>query len=451
MDAAVGEARSLPGPGPRRRLRLGFAAAVAIVLGVLSYFFVPPLQDFAQTVVRVATNKGVLVIEAEDQDLEISIKRAGTDQTVIARVTKGNKEVIELRAGEFTIDANLPGGDCLKTTELTLTRGRTKLLTARLLLTPQVLVSRPVERQVTDYEEFTGRTDAAGAVDIKPRLSGLLQEVAFREGDVVQQGQVLFEIDPRPTQVLLDEARARAKKVEAQLKEKTTRSKEATLVDLSLVNAEIERLKLALAFTKVTAPIGGRIGRLYMTKGNVVIADQTTLSTIVTEDPMYLYFDVPEATALRIKPLLGPKTELFVRLANEKDYSHKAIVDFVNNQVHMGKLVARAKMPNPTLPPGHRLLTPGLLVRIRLPVGAAHRALLVKYPAGAGAPPQDFVYLVDDQNQVVRRSVKWGQEHEGLFVVSAGLKPGDRVIVGWTEIPRSGDRVQAKLVDMPGN
>jgi len=327
-------------------------------------------------------------------------------------------------------------------------------LTARLLLTLQVLVSRPVERQVTDYEEFTGRTDAAAAVDIKPRLSGFLQEVAFREGDVVQQGQVLFVIDPRPTQILLDEARARAKKIEAQLNEKTTKSKEAALADLSAVNAEVERLKLALAFTKVTAPIGGRIGRLYMTKGNLVMADQTLLVTIVTEDPMYAYFDVPEATALRIKPLLTPKTELFMRLANEKDYRHKAVVDFVNNKVHMGKLVVRAKLPNPMLPAGHGLLTPGLFVRIRLPVGAAHRALLVKYPgppAEPGAPPQDFVYLVDDQNKVVRRSVKWGQEHDGLIVVSEGLKPGDRVIVGWTEIPRPGEMVHAKLVDMPGS
>ncbi len=440
--------------GPRLRRWLAFAASIAVVLGVLGYLFVPSFQDFAQTVVRVATNKGVLIIEAEDEDLEINIKRDGADQSVVARVAKGSKEVIELRAGEFTIDASLPGGDCLKTTELTLARGGKRLVSARLLLTPQVLVSRPVERRVTDYEEFIGRTNSTEAAYVKPRVSGYLQKVTFREGEVVRQGQVLFEIDPEPIQTLLDRARARAKSYEAQLKEKTTRSVEITLADLNAVKAEIKLRTLELTYTKVKSPISGRVGRLYMNAGNQVIAGETLLTTIVTEDPMSVYFDVPEATALRLRPLLQPTAELFMRLANEKDYRHKVVVDFVNNEVNRGALSARARLPNPVLPAGHRLLTPGLFVSLRLPVGSAHPALLVKHPGpsgGSGGSPQDFLYLVDDQNKVVRRRVKWGQEHDGLRVVREGLKPGDRVIVGWTEVPRVGEIVQPRWVDMPGS
>ena len=154
---STGSRQRSTGSGRAAALRLALTASIAVVFGVLGCLFVPPIRDFAQTVIRVATNTGVLVIEAEDQDLEIGIKRDRTDQGVIARIAKGNKEVIELRAGELTIEASLPGGDRLTTTELTLTRGSSRLLTARLLLARQVLVSQPVERQVTDYEEFTGK------------------------------------------------------------------------------------------------------------------------------------------------------------------------------------------------------------------------------------------------------------------------------------------------------
>jgi serine/threonine protein kinase/multidrug efflux pump subunit AcrA (membrane-fusion protein) len=458
------------GDRARRRSGLIFGASIAVVLSVFGYLFVPSIRDFAQTVVRVATNKGVLVIEAEDKDLEISIKIDGTDQVVIASVAKGKKEVIELRAGDFTIDASLPGGDCLKTTELTLSRGGRKLLTARLLLAPKeraplaplpkVLVSRPVERRVTDYEDFTGKTEAVLYSEIRSRVSGCIQKAAFNDGEIVREGQLLFEIDPRPIQTLLDQARARAKRYEEQLMEKTTKSEEATRADLNAVKAEIERRLMELSFTKITSPIGGRAGGRYFTTGNIVTAEKSLLVTVFTEEPMYVYFDMVEATALRLLPLLRPKTELLIRLPKEKDYSYKAVVDLVNNNLDNKGLLVRAKMPNPVLPAGHRLLTPGLFVRIRLHVGSAHPALLVKYPrpsAGPETPPQDFVYpqdflyLVDDRNKVVYRSVKWGQEHDGLRVVSEGLKPGDRVIVGWTDVPRRGDMVESNLVEMPGS
>ncbi len=193
----------------RRRVRIALTVVITVVFGVLGCLFVPPIRDFALTVIRVATNTGVLVIEGEDQDLEISIKRDRTDQAVIAHIAKGNKEVIELRAGELTIEASLPGGDRLTTTELTLTRGSSRLLTARLLLARQVLVSLPVERQVIDYEEFTGKARGNKNIEVCSLVNGYLQKIAFREGEFVHKGQTLFIMDPKPIQTRLDQARAR--------------------------------------------------------------------------------------------------------------------------------------------------------------------------------------------------------------------------------------------------
>jgi RND family efflux transporter MFP subunit len=450
-----------------RQLRLGLTASIAVVFGAIGYLFVPPIQDFAQTVIRVSTNKGVLIIEADDEDVEIAIKRDrsdGTDQGVIARIAKGNKRVIELRAGELTIDASLPGGDRLTTTELTLTRGSRRLLTAKLLLARQVLVSQPVERQVTDYVEFTGTTDAPVSVSIRPRVSGYLQKTAFREGESVKKGQILFVIDPKPIQTLLDQARAKAKRYEVELKEKMTKSEEATRTDLNAVKVEIGMLELELAWTKIEAVIDGQISRYYQSPGNFVHADTTELTTLVSVDPMYVYSEIDGPTLLRIRRALNegsiklPKDQtaltVFIGLQGEDGLPHRGTVDFFDNRANRsnGSVVVRGVFPNPTPPGGHPLLLPGMFVRLRLPVGAAHRALLVKFPgppAMSGVSAQDFLYLVDDQNKVVRRSVKWGQEHDGLTVVSRGLQPGDRVIVGWTEVPRPGDIVRAKLITMP--
>jgi RND family efflux transporter MFP subunit len=455
------------GQRSRRHSRLELTASIAVVFGLLGYLFVPPVQDFAQTVIRVATNKAVLVIEAEDQDLEIAIKRDRSDRTdkgVIASIAKGNKEVIELRAGELTIDASLPGGDRLTTTELTLTRGSRRLFTAKLLLARQVLVSHPVERQITDYEEFTGTTDATNSVSIRPRVSGYLQKVAFRGGEFVKKGQLLFIIDPKPIQTLLDQARTKAKRYEAELKEKMTKSEEVTRTDLNAVKAEIERLELELACTKIEAVIDGQISRYYLSPGNLVHADTTELTTLESVDPMYVYSEIDAPTLLRIRRALNersiklPKDQtglpVFIGLQGEVGFPHRGTVDFVDNRANRsnGSFVVRGVFPNPAPPEGQPLLSPGMFVRLRLPVGAPHRALMVRVPgppARSGVPTQDFLYLVDDQNKVVRRSVKWGQEHDGLMVVSGGLQPGDRVIVDWTEVPRSGDIVRAKLVSMP--
>ncbi len=318
--------------------RMPTLATTMLVLGLLAIgtLFVPAARNWAAMVVRVVTNKGVLVIEAEDQDVEITIRRDGTDQVVTVQVSKAKQEAIELRAGDFTIEASLPGGVALKTTELTLLRGGKKFLSARMLLPRQVLVSRPIERQVNDAEEFIGKAEAL-TVNVIPRLSGYLQKINFREGELVKEGQVLFEIDPRPTITLLNAALTWAQTYESQLKENTAKPRELVSANLKAVKEEINRLKELLTFTKITSLINGRAGRLYVTTGNFVKANETKLTTIVDEDHLFVYFDVPDATLARIRKLPNPKPELELWLKGKMDTSHKVVADWENKVPFEGK------------------------------------------------------------------------------------------------------------------
>ena len=359
----------------------------------------------------------------------------------------------------------MPGGDRLTTTELTLTRGSSRLFTARLLLARQVKVSQPVKRQVTDYEEFTGAARGNKNIEVCSLVSGYLQKIAFREGEFVHKGQTLFIFDPKPIQTRLDQARAQRNGMKLNCKERMTKSDEATRADLSAVNAEIKLLEEELAFTKIQSRFDGQIGRYYESVGTMV-REGTVLTTLVALDPMWVYWEVDGPTLLRIFRALNegrierPKDQtgppVFMGLQGEDGFPHRGTLASFDNHANpsTGRVYVRADFPNPTPPGGHPLLLHGMSVRLRLPVGAPHRALLVQVPGlprASGVPLQDFLYLVDDQNKVVRRSVKWGQEHDGLTVVKEGLNPGDRVIVGWTEAPRPGDIVRAKPVSMPGS
>ncbi len=243
-----------------------------------------------------------------------------------------------------------------------------------------------------------------------------------------------------------------------------TKSEEATRADLSAVKAEIKLLEQELAFTKIPSPFDGQIGRYYENL-RTLVHEGTVFTRLVSLDPMWIYWgwSAPPSCGSfghqrgRIelpKDQTGPP--LFMGLKDEDGFPHRGTLAFFDNHANpsKGRVAVRADFPNPTPPGGHPLKLHGMSVRLRLPVGAPHRALLVQVPGpprASGVPLQDFLYLVDDQNKVVRRSVKWGQEHDGLTVVKEGLNPGDRVIVGWTEVPRPGDIVKAKPVWMPGS
>jgi RND family efflux transporter MFP subunit len=328
----------------------------------------------------------------------------------------------------------------------------------------EVEVSRPLVREITDYEEFTGRLEAGARVDIRPRVTGALDKALFREGADVRQGELLFTIDPRPYQAALDRSAAQVQAAEARHKlaaaDAARARKMAEATPGSVSQQELDRYatqegaaraelvaaravlgsdRLNLAFTRIAAPIGGRIGRRLVDPGNLVKADDTLLATIVSLDPIHAYFDVDERTLLRLHHMARErKTKLTglpasLGVADEKGYPHSGMVDFVDNRVapDTGTVRMRAVFPNPG-----GVLTPGLFARLRLPVSAPHKAVLVPEEAIGTDQGQKFVYVVNDRNEAVSRRVVVGTLQEERFrVIEKGLEPGERVVVdGWKRL-----------------
>ncbi len=297
---------------------------------------------------------------------------------------------------------------------------------------PTVTVSYPLEREVTDYQDYTGRTAAVDSVQIQARVTGYLDKIYFTEGAEVTEGTVLYEIDPRPYQAAYDAAKAQVAANVASLdlaKQNNTRFKKLAKdqarrrdpggprhstsprrirpsANLDTARANLATAKLNLDWTKVTAPVTGLIGRLLVTRGNLITANQTTLTTIVRQDPMWVYFDVDEPTMLQVRELVRqgkfgpakegqpPKIPFHLQLANEKGFPHEAILDFVNNQLDQATatLLVRAVFPNPKPANGPRVFTPNIFVRVRVPTSAPYQALLVS-PEAVGTD-QDLKYVL---------------------------------------------------------
>jgi RND family efflux transporter MFP subunit len=378
---------------------------------------------------------------------------------------------------------------------------------------PPVTVSRPIERTVTDYEAYSGRTEAIDSVQVRARVNGYLLKINFQDGAEVREGDVLFEIDPRPYQAALDQASAQVTLQEAQLAyqdavyrrnaklqgtgqavsveelQQSLAQRDTTKASLNAAKANVEQAKLNLDWTKVQAPVSGRLSRTLITRGNLVVADNTVLTTIVSLDPMYAYFDIDEHTMLQVQQMIRegkfqsarrtprqiaaaflalsslqggrfvfltdllslPRVPVALALANEEGFPHDGHLDFVNNRVDpsTGTLQVRGVFPNPRTPSGDRVLSPGLFVRVRVPIGLPHPALLVSQRAVAEDQGLKLVYVVNDKNVVERREVRVGSEQEGLQVIEEGLKPDDRVIVSGLQRVRPGVEVNPKLVDMP--
>jgi RND family efflux transporter MFP subunit len=350
---------------------------------------------------------------------------------------------------------------------------------------PVVPVSQPVTRDVTDYVDFTGRTDAIDSVGIRARVTGYLVKIPFKEGTEVKKDDLLFEIDPRPYQAQLDQAKSQVALNEAQLKlakaiyardvalaNKNAISQQELDQDLASVEeaearvnaskASLEVYKLNLAFTKVTSPINGKVSRYYLTLGNLVVQDQTLLTTVVSLDPMYAYFDVDEPTLLMIRkainagkielPKEGADIPVLMGLQGEEGYPHPGTVNFVNNVVNpsTGTISVRGVFPNPKPKEGTRLLSPGMFVRIRLPIGRAHPALLVIDRAVGSDQGLKFVYVLTADNKIEYRRVKTGPlQDDGLRVIEDGLKAGDWVVVGALQQVRPNMQVSPERMPMP--
>jgi RND family efflux transporter MFP subunit len=345
-----------------------------------------------------------------------------------------------------------------------------------------VNVSFPVERYVTDYADFTARTAAVDSVEVRAHVWGYLEKVNFKEGAMVKQGDVLFELDTRPYQALLNQAKAKVAQDEAQLKydeaeyqrnlrlvntgavarsdlDKTAAARGVDVANIAADKAVVVSRQLDLEYTKVIAPVSGRVSRYVVTIGNLIQSgDQgggTLLTTIVSVDPMYAYFDVDEHTVLRVRQLIregkaksARDSELPVQLglANESGYSHRGTVNFVDNQVNpkTGTLRLRGVFPNKD-----EALSPGYFGRVRVPIGFPHPAVLVSERALDTDQGQKIVYVVNDNNEVVSRPVRVGALHDGMREVTDGLQAGERVIVSGLQQVQPGMTVAPKVVDMP--
>ena len=347
---------------------------------------------------------------------------------------------------------------------------------------PPVTVSYPVEREVTDYADFTARTAAVDSVELRARVSGYLDRVNFKEGALVKKGDVLFEIDPRTYQAVLQHtegnlaaAETRAERLNAD-HGRALRMVGANAISLQEFDrivgdraeasssraaalAAVARAKLDLGFTKVTAPVSGRVSRYHVTVGNLVQAGDTQiqptlLTTIVSVDPMYVYFDVDEHTVLRVKQLIregkaktpDDEVPVWLGLANEDGFPHRGGINFVDNQVNpkTGTQRARGIFPNKD-----EALSPGYFARVRVPIGVPHTSLLISDRALDTDQGQKVVYVVDKDNRVVSRPVRLGALHDGLRAITDGLEPGERVIVNGLQQIRPGLTVEPNLVDMP--
>jgi RND family efflux transporter MFP subunit len=345
---------------------------------------------------------------------------------------------------------------------------------------PTVNVSLPVEREVTDYAEFTARVAAVDSTDVRARVSGQIVAVPFQAGALVQHGDVLVEIDGRPFQAELDariaeEARAAAQVSLAQLefnrierippKSRTSheydtagaRLQEARAAQAA-AKAAVESARLNVEWCRVVAPIAGRISYKHVTTGNLVtggIGSGTLLTTIVSVDPMYANFDVDERTVQRVQQLIregklksNETTDIpvWLELAEENGFPHVGTINFVDNQVNprTGTLRVRGVFPN-----ADGALSPGYFARVRVPVSAPHKAVLVADRALDTDQGQKILYVVGGDNKVSVRPVRVGALHGHLREIADGLKPGERVIVDGLQQVRPGATVAPTVVDMP--
>jgi multidrug efflux system membrane fusion protein len=349
---------------------------------------------------------------------------------------------------------------------------------------PVLPVSKPIQRAVTDYVDFTGRTDAVEAVDIRPRVTGFLLRAPFKEGSDVKKDDLLFEIDPRPYQAQLNQAKGQVALNEASLKlAQATYARDLPLASkgavtqqeldqdkaavdeadarLKATKASLQVYELNLEFTKVTAPIDGQTSRYYLRAGNLVNQDQTLLTTIVSLDPIHVWFEMDEPTLLQlrrarntgeIKPTPEGQYPVLMGLQGEDGMSHYGTINFVNNQVNpaTGSISIRGVFPNPKPEGGTRLLSPGMFVRVRLPIGQPHPALLVIDRAIGSEQGQKFVYVVDADNKIQYRRVKTGPlQEDGLRVITDGLKADDSVLVGGIQQVRPQMQIQPEPREMP--
>lgn len=346
---------------------------------------------------------------------------------------------------------------------------------------PTVSVAQPLARVIDEWDEYTGRLVSPQTVEVRPRVSGYIAQVHFKEGGDVAQGDLLFTIDQRPYQAVVDRAQAEvgaakarvelargeAKRAESLAASKAistdtyeTRVKTATQAEQAVLSVEaaLKTAQLDLEFTEVRAPIAGRISNARVTLGNLVTGGNTTsatlLTTIVSLDPMYCYVEVDEASALRYRQLyrdgkrasaLFEKVAAEMELGNEKGFPRKGWLDFVDNQLDpaTGTIRTRSVFPNPD-----KLMAPGFFARVRIPGNGQYNAVLIRDSAISSDQGRPYVLVVDGENKANYRPIKVGPLVDGLRVVREGLAASEKIIVTGLMNARPGLPVNPQTISM---
>jgi multidrug efflux system membrane fusion protein len=340
---------------------------------------------------------------------------------------------------------------------------------------PEVDAAQVIVRPVRQWDEFSGRTAATDAVDVRARVSGYIDRIAFKEGGEVKAGDLLFVIDPRPYRAAYDSAVAQlahARATEQLAEEEEQRAQRLiagnaisreefemrragstqSSADVRAAEAAVATARLNLDFTEVRSPITGRAGRAMLTAGNLAQADQSVLTSVVSQDPVYVYFQPDEQAFLRYAELArrGERAKsanpVRVGLATDKGYPYTGTVNFMNNQVDpaTGTINLRAVVPNPD-----RIFTPGLYARVQLEGSADLTAILIDDKAVMTDQDRKYVYVVGPGNKAVRKDVTLGDFADELRIVRSGLDANDKVIVaGLQKIFVPNTPVKPKIVAM---
>ncbi len=323
---------------------------------------------------------------------------------------------------------------------------------------PTVVVSKPLVQEIVDWDIYTGRFEAIDEVEIRSRVSGYLQSIEFDDGDLLNEGDLLFVIDQRPFLIAVDRAAANAKEAKATLDlanaelgrartlvnrgnmaqstyDARVQDKAAAEAAIAVTKAELDTANLNLDYTQITAPISGRVSRRLVSKGNLVRGDETLLTTILSNSPIYFYFEADEAALLHYTRLANAGRRASSRdtafpvqlqLVDEDGFPHQGKMDFLENRIDSasGTITGRAIFDNQD-----GLFTPGMFGRLRLQGSAPYEAVMVPEAAIGTDQSYKFVYVLEEGNVPAYRRVKLGARRGDLRVISEGLKPDDQVVI----------------------
>ncbi|MFG0685374.1 multidrug efflux RND transporter periplasmic adaptor subunit MexE [Pseudomonas sp. WSY_20] len=337
----------------------------------------------------------------------------------------------------------------------------------------KVTVAKVIEQPINEWDEFTGRLEAPETVEVRPRVSGQIDQVAFTEGAQVRKGDLLFQIDPRPFQAevrrleaQLQQAKASAIRsanearrgerlrdsnaISAELAESRNSAAAEARAGVDAIQAQLDLARLNLSFTRVTSPINGRVSRAQFTAGNIVTADVTPLTSVVSTDKVYAYFDADERVYLKYTQLArqgqrGQSTPVYLGLTNETGNPHLGQMNFVDNQVNprTGTIRGRAVFDNK-----RGEFTPGLYARLKLVGSAQYDAVLINDEAVGTDLGKKFVLVMDKDNKAAYRAVELGPKLEGLRIVRSGLAKDDRIVVRGLQRVRPGSQVTPEEAPM---